>query len=153
MHFYFFVFCFPFAGCIGYVQHVGNIQESRSSNLYFDLQLQVSEEETKQIRVMHPRNDGSKRQIFVDKKAAQQPIKLTNLTVSPSGTIIFNQGASIQDVANHVIKFQFVPQQPCQVTKISSVLKSTSGIFFIFNGRERRTYHPTRQIKWFAMVP
>ena len=126
-----FLFVFSFAGCIGYVQHVGNIQESRSSNLYFDLQLQVSEEETKQIRIMHKRNDGSKRQIFMDKKAAQQPIKLTNLTVSPSGTIFFNNGASIQDVANHVIKFQFVPQQPCEVTKISSVLKSTSSIFSV----------------------
>ena len=45
-------FLFSFTGCIGYVQHVGSVQESRSSsNMYFDLQMQVPEEDTKQIRV------------------------------------------------------------------------------------------------------
>lgn len=91
--------------------------------------MQVSEEETKQIRVMHQKNDGSKRQIFLDKKAAQQPIKLTSLTVAQSGTIFFNRSASVQDVPNHVIKFKFVQQQPFQITKITTLLKSTSGLF------------------------
>lgn len=125
-------FLFSFTGCIGYVQHVGSVQESRSSsNMYFDLQMQVSEEETKQIRVMHKKNDGSKRQIFLDKKAAQQPIKLTSLTVAQSGTIFFNKSASVQDVPNHVIKFKFVQQQPFQITKITTLLKSTSGLFTV----------------------
>lgn len=52
--------------------------------------------------VPHQKNDGSKRQMFVDKKAAQQPIKFTNLTVAKSGRIFFNKGASVQDVPNHV---------------------------------------------------
>ena len=97
---------------------------------------------------MHQRNDGSKRQIFVDKKAAQQPIKLTNLTLTPSGTIFFNKGASVQDVPNHVIKFQFVPQQPFQITKISFLLKSTSGPHSIQQDRPNGSrWHPYRQLR------
>lgn len=51
------------------------------------------------------------------------------MTVAQSGTIFFNKSASFQDVPNHVIKFQFVQQQPFQITKITTLLKSTSGLF------------------------
>lgn len=51
------------------------------------------------------------------------------MTVAQSGTIFFNKSASVQDVPNHVIKFKFVQQQPFQITKITTLLKSTSGLF------------------------
>lgn len=78
---------------------------------------------------MHQKGNASKRQLFVDRMTAQQPIKLTNMTVASSGTIFLNKGASIEDVPTHVINFKFVPQEPLQVTKETSLQKLTSGMF------------------------
>ena len=60
---------------------------------------------------------------------AQQPIKIYNLSVTLSGTIFFNKGATIQDLPSHSITFQFVPQEPFHVNTVNSLVKSTSGIF------------------------
>lgn len=79
---------FLFPGCIGYIQEVTSVQHSKSSsNLYFDVTLQVSSEQVKEIRVMHLKGQTSKRQLFVDRKTAQQPVKLSNMTMTQSGTI------------------------------------------------------------------
>lgn len=93
--------------------------------------LQVSSEQVKEIRVMHLKGQTSKRQLFVDRKTAQQPIKLSNMTMAQSGIIFFNKAASIEDVPTHVIDFKFVPREPSQVTKVSSLQKLTSGVFNI----------------------
>ena len=78
---------------------------------------------------MHKKEDGSKRQIFIDKKNMQQPIKISNLSVSPTGTIFFNKGALIHDVPNHSMPFQFTQEQLFQTTPINTLIKSSSGTF------------------------
>ena len=78
---------------------------------------------------MHKKEDGSKRQIFIDKKNMQQPIKISNLSVSPTGTVFFNKGALIHDVPNHSMPFQFAQEQLFQATPITTLIKSSSGTF------------------------
>ena len=59
----------------------------------------------------------------------QQPIKLSNLSVSPTGTIFFNKGALIHDVPNHSMPFQFTQEQLFQTTPMNTSIKSSSGTF------------------------
>ena len=67
-----------------------SVQESKSSsNLYFDVTVQVSTEIFKEIRVMHLKGQTSKRQLFVDRMTSQQPVKLKNMTMTQSGTFVF----------------------------------------------------------------
>lgn len=78
---------------------------------------------------MHQKGDGCKCQIFVDKMNAQQPVKISNLSVTASGTILFNKGSGIQDLPSHTITFQYVVQDPFEVAMVSSLTKSTTGNF------------------------
>ena len=78
-------------------------------------------------KVMHQKGDGYKRHIFVDKMNAQQPVKISNLSVTASGTTFFNKGAGIQDLPSHTITFQYEIQDPFEVTMVSSLMKSTTG--------------------------
>ena len=78
---------------------------------------------------MHQKRDGCKRHIFVDKMNAQQPVKISNLSVTASGTIFFNKGAGIQDLPSHTITFQYEVQDPFEVTMVSSLMRSTTGNF------------------------
>ena len=93
--------------------------------------MQVAEDDAKIIRVMHQRGDGSKRQFFIDKMNAQQPIKLSNLPTQTSGTIFLNNATVIQDVPDHSVQFQFRELKPEGVTKISDVMKRSSGTFTV----------------------
>lgn len=81
---------------------------------------------------MHQEENGSKCQVFVNKKNMQQPIKVSNLSVTPSGTISFNKGATIQELPSHSMPFQFVKQQSLHTTAISALTKSTSGTFNVY---------------------
>ena len=63
-------------------------QSQSSSNLYFDVKVQTSKQEGKIVKAMHQKGDGSKRQVIVDKMNAQQPVKISNLSVTASGTLI-----------------------------------------------------------------
>ena len=78
-------------------------------------------------KVMHQKGDGYKHHIFVDKMNAQQPVKISNLSVTASGTTFFNKGAGIQDLPSHTITFQYEIQDPFEVTMVSSLMKSTTG--------------------------
>ena len=78
---------------------------------------------------MHQKGDGCKRHIFVDKMNAQQPVKISNLSVTASGTMFFNKGAGIQDLPSHTITFQYEVQDPFEVTMVNSLMKSTTGNF------------------------
>ena len=49
-------------------------QSQSSSNLYFEVKVQASKQEGKIVKVMHQKGDDSKRQVFVDKVNAQQPV-------------------------------------------------------------------------------
>lgn len=62
----------------------------------------------------------------------QQPIKVSNLSVTPSGTISFNKGTTIQELPSHSMPFQFVKQQSLHTTAISTLTKSTSGTFNVY---------------------
>ena len=59
----------------------------------------------------------------------QQPIKISNLSVSPTATISFNKGALIHDVQNHSMPFQFTEEQLFQTTLINTLIESSSGPF------------------------
>lgn len=69
-----------------YIQRVGELQNSVSGNgnRYFDINLQIGETDTQAIRVMIAAND-TKRQTFVTKMNAQQPISLNNLRKLQNG--------------------------------------------------------------------
>ena len=123
-------------------------QSQSSSNLYFDVKVQTSKQEGKIVKVMHQKGDGSKRQVFVDKMNAQQPVKISNLSVTASGTIFFNKGDGIQDLPSHTISFQYEVQDPFEVTVDSSLMKSTTGnsnVRAVLSGKERRTSPEKRQ--------
>ena len=64
-------------------------QSEKSSNFYFDVKVQTSPSQFTHVRVMKQREDGSKRQLFIDKMESQQPVKLSNITATPSGTSFF----------------------------------------------------------------
>ena len=119
------------------------VKQSQSrSNLYFDVKVQTSKQEGKIVKVTHQKGDGSKRQVFVDKMNAQQPVKISNLSVTASGTMFFNKGAGIQDLPSHTITFQYEVQDPFEVTMVSSLTKSSIGnLMFVavLSGKERRT--------------
>ena len=51
-------------------------QSQKSSNFYFDVKVPTSPSQFTQVRVMKQREDGSKRQLFIDKMESQQPVKL-----------------------------------------------------------------------------
>ena len=103
-------------------------QSQSSSNLYFDVKVQTSKQEGKIVKVMLQKGDGSKRQVFVDKMNAQQPVKISNLSVTASG-IFFNKGEGIQDLPSHTSSFQYEVQHPFEETMDSSLMKSTTGKF------------------------
>ena len=91
---------------------------------------------------MHQKGDGYKRHIFVDKMNAQQPVKISNLSVTATGTTFFNKGAGIQDLPSHTITFQYEVQDPFQVTMVSSLMKSTTGNLMyvaVLSGKKKRT--------------
>ena len=104
-------------------------QSQKSSNFYFDVKVQTSPSQFTQVRVMKQREDGSKRQLFIDKMESQQPVKLSNITATPSGTSFFNKGSVIIDTPS--VNFKCNPPSTLEITKISSLAQSTSGLFTI----------------------
>ena len=106
-------------------------QSQASSKLYFDVKVQTANQESKIVKVMHPKGDGCKRHIFVDKMNAQQPVKISNLSVTASGTMFFKKGAGIQDLPSKTITFQYEVQDPFEVTMVNSLMKSTTGNFIV----------------------
>ena len=114
------------------MQDVSKVQQSqRSSNLYYDVALQMSETESKTVRVMHQRGDGNKRQLFLDKMVAEQPIKLSNMPISTSGIVFLNKGAVIEDVPPHVLQFQYRQLQTKEITAIKDLKNFSTGTFMV----------------------
>lgn len=74
------------------------IEEERLNTLAVTMEL---------IRVMSSKAE--KRQLFLDKLAAEQPVMLSNIQMSPSGTTLFNYSTIIKDVPPHAVKFKFSP--------------------------------------------
>lgn len=106
-----------------YIQHVTTDQQSKaSSNLYFDVTVQISIDKFKVVWVMHQRGEGSKRQLFVD-KLHNQPVKLY---IKPSVSIF--QSNILQQMHinwNHSIpqikvNLRFSLKQAWEVTKIDT---------------------------------
>jgi hypothetical protein len=106
-------------------------QSQQTSNLYYDVTFQVSNVENKTIHVMHQKGDGSKRQLFRDKMTAQQPIKLSNMPVSISGTIFLNKGTIIKDVSPHSVPFTYQPMSSKEITSIIDLKNHLSGMFTV----------------------
>ena len=103
-----------------YIQHVTTDQQSKaSSNLYFDVTVQISIDKFKVVWVMHQRGEGSKRQLFVD-KLHNQPVKLSNLQSASSRAIFFNKCTSIENIPFPKVNLRFSLKQACEVTKIDT---------------------------------
>ena len=77
---------------------------------------------------MHQKRDDSKRQVFVDKVNAQQPVIPIYLRLHQEQSF-FNKGAGIQDLPSHTITFQYEVRDPFEVTMVRSLMKSTTGNF------------------------
>ena len=123
---------FYLADLVGYVQVCTEIQKStQSSNTFFDVHLQVAQEQKTVFRVMVKAHEFSKHQLFLDAKVAQKPIIVKNLQVSSTGTLFFKYSSAILDAPPHDVDFKFSPPTK-EVTKIDSLLTSlTSGIFTV----------------------
>jgi len=79
---------FYLADLVGYVQVCTEIQKSsQSSNTFFDVHLQVAQEQKTVFNVMVKAHEFSKRQLFLDAMVAQKPIMVKHLQVSSTGTL------------------------------------------------------------------
>lgn len=83
---------------------------------------------------MQQKGKGTKRQLFIDKQTAQQPLKLTNLQMSTSGTLFLNNGATIEDIPPHTMNFKYSQPADIRVTKINALNNFTSGGVFTVSG-------------------
>ena len=111
------------------------MQESKSTkNLYFDIQLQTGKDETQSVRVMVQRGESSKRQLFLNKLQTQQPIKLSNLQVTPSNMVFLNKGTAIQDAPSHSLQFPFQPLASTTSTSVDTILKTHNNGNFTVSG-------------------
>ena len=111
------------------------MQESKSTkNLYFDIQLQTGKHETQSVRVMVQRGESSKRQLFLNKLQTQQPIKLSNLQVTPSNMVFLNKGTAIQDALSHSLQFPFQPLASTTSTSVDTILKTHNNGNFTVSG-------------------
>ena len=124
---YLFIVCLFFlvyTGFTGYVQKINDVRKSESgSNYYFDVHLQVSQEDVQLIRVMTTKSDTSKHQMFRDKLHAQQPIQLNLLRVAPSGMVFMHNGTVVKDAPTISIPFQFKPTATLPVMKVANIIK------------------------------
>ena len=84
------------------------------------------------VRVMNQKGDQSKRQLFLDKKENQQPVKLSNLSAS-SGTSFFNKGTVMEDADVHLLDFKCsaTASAEAEVITVVSLNQCLSGIFTI----------------------
>ncbi len=92
---------------------------------------QMSATDSTTIPVMHQRGDGNKRQLFLDKMAAGQPIRLSNMPVATSSTVFLNKGTVITDLPPHSLTFQFHQPKTNEVTSIKDLQKYSSGTFAV----------------------
>jgi hypothetical protein len=65
----------------------------------------------------------------MDKMESQQPVKLSNMTVAQSGTVLFNKGSIISDTPS--VAFKYAPPTEPEITKISSLQQNNSGSFTV----------------------
>lgn len=83
---------------------------------------------------MQQKGEGTKRQLFIDKQTTQQPLKLTNLQMSTSGTLFLNNRATIEDIPPHTMNFKYSQPADIRVTKINALNNFTSGGVFTVSG-------------------
>ncbi|CAH3147020.1 unnamed protein product, partial [Pocillopora meandrina] len=72
---------------------------------------------------------GSKRELFIDKMTSEQPVMLSKLLTSPSGTTFLNYSTIIRDVPAHSIKFKFSQTLKPNIAKIALLLNEKSSGF------------------------
>ena len=86
---------------------------------------------------------------------AQEPVKISNLSETASGTIVFNKGAGIQDLPSHSITFQYEVQDPFKVTMVSSLVKSTKGNFNVRDSIKWKgeAHVPSEKTTQFRVLP
>lgn len=111
------------------------VQKSKNSkNLYFDIWVETAKDDTKSVRFMVQRGESSKRQLFLDKLQAHQPITLSNLQVAPSNTVFLNKGTFIQDAPPNSIQFPFKPAAPVAPTTVDATVKHQNSGNFTVSG-------------------
>ena len=68
--------------------------------------------------------DTTKSQLFKDKRKAQQPITITNLSVVQSGMVFMHQNSIVKDVSTMAIPIKYVPPVAPPITSVADVLKT-----------------------------
>ena len=151
---FFFTNCFSSTDYTGYIQDIQEVQESKSSrNLYFDISLLTAKDKTQLVRVMVQRGESSKRQLFLQKMQAQQPVTLSNLQVASSNMVFLNRRTVIQDVPPHSIQFPLQPLAPVTSTPVDTILKNhNSGNFTVSGcikwlGEPSKPEHATKMVR------
>lgn len=92
------------------------------------MNFQIADGEVVPLRVMS-KIEGSKRELFIDKMTSEQPVMLSKLLTSPSGTTFLNYSTIIRDVPAHSIKLKFSPPLKPNIAKIASLLNEKSSGF------------------------
>lgn len=83
------------------------------------------------LRCSIPNFEWWKQNHFLDKMAAEQPIKLSNMPVSTTGTVFLNKGTIIQDVPCHSVPFQYRQLKTTEITNITDLQNHSSGTFTV----------------------
>lgn len=109
------------------------------------MNFQIADEEVVPLRVML-KIGGSKRELFIDKMTSEQPVMLSKLLTSPSGTTFLNYSTIIRNVPAHSIKFKFSPPLKPNSAKIASLLNEKSSGFVKLEEELHLASNPTKLV-------
>ena len=130
--------------CVGYIVSVSPTKRSRKAtgNEYFDIEIQHTPDERKEVRVMIAKGfPMTQRNFFVDKKETMEPVRIKGLSAAPSGTNFLNSTSSVESVMPHECQFP-VQSVERNIVKVTDILKCQSGTFnlvgkFLWQGEVR----------------
>ena len=90
----------------GYIVDVSDVMYSESGNPFYDVKVKVDSNRASTIRFMIRSNSGIKRQSFIEKKNASEPLTFKKLSLTSSGIAFFNsyRGSEV-DSATDLVKF------------------------------------------------
>ena len=146
---------FPFfvLDIVGYLVAVGANRKSFSSpNVFFDVQIQTSETDFIEVRVMAVENSSILNAFFREKKNSPQAIKVRNASYSPSGMIFLNKVTKVDDALPHECAFSYKLSQAKVLTSIKDILKHDDGTFnvkgrLVFSGEVKSPEKRKQSVK------
>ena len=107
-----------FSDMAGYVSFVSPQRVSGKNNPYFDVKINVAENECKQIRVMA--NSNTKRSLFLEKQESRGPVAISGLSPSKSGLIFFNSNSGTRLVDSSALGFKYTELSTMTISSLTT---------------------------------